>query len=75
MKKIREYLNPSGLELHYKNDMLDVTLYDEIILLTDNEIILSKNNKQIVIKGCELTLLKLLDSEVLIKGEIKTIEL
>ena len=75
MKKIKEYLNPSSLELHYKNNMLDVTLYDEIILLTNEQIILSKDNNQIVIKGRELTLLKLLDSEVLIKGEIKTIEL
>ena len=75
MKKIKEYLNPSCLELHYKNNILDVTLDDEIILLTSDKIILSKDNKQIVIKGSELTLLKLLDSEVLIKGEIKTIEL
>ena len=75
MGKLREYLNSEKLELHYKNNMLDVTLYDEIILLTSDKIILSKDNKQIVIKGSELTLLKLLDSEVLIKGEIKTIEL
>ena len=55
--------------------MLNVVCYDEILLLTDEKIIISKDKKQIVIKGENLTLLKLLDNEVLIQGVIKVMEL
>ncbi len=75
MKKIKEYLNPNNLELHYKNSNLDVVCYDEILLLTDGKIIISKDNKEIIIKGESLSLVKLLDNEILIQGVIKTIEL
>ena len=75
MKRIKEYLNSNSLELHYKNFMLNVVCYDEILLLTDEKIIISKDKKQIVIKGENLTLLKLLDNEVLIQGVIKVMEL
>ena len=75
MKRIKEYLNSNSLELHYRNSMLNVVCYDEILLLTDEKIIISKDKKQIVIKGENLTLLKLLDNEVLIQGVIKVMEL
>ena len=75
MGKIKEYLNSSKLELIYKEDKLDVVNYSEIILLTTDKIILSKDSQNIIIKGIDLSLLKLLDNEVLIGGSIKSIEM
>ena len=43
MKRIKEYLNSNSLELHYKNSMLNVVCYDEILLLTDEKIDMGKN--------------------------------
>lgn len=75
MKKIKEFINSKQLRLNYIDNKLNVVNYDEIVLLTDEKIILTKNKKVIIIKGLNLTLLKLLEEEILINGSIKTIEL
>ena len=75
MKKIKEFINSKELRLNYIDNKLNVVNYDEIVLLTDEKIILTKDKKVIIIKGLNLTLLKLLEEEILINGSIKTIEL
>lgn len=75
MKKIKEFINSKQLRLNYIDNKLNVVNYDEIVLLTDEKIILTKDKKEIIIKGLNLTLLKLLEEEILINGSIKTIEL
>ena len=75
MKKIKEFINYKQLRLNYIDNKLNVVNYDEIVLLTDEKIILTKDKKVIIIKGLNLTLLKLLEEEILINGSIKTIEL
>jgi len=75
MKKIKEFLNPSDFRMNYQNNNLNILNYDEIILLTDTKILIKKDNKIITVSGYDLTLLKLLDFEILIHGNIKTIEL
>lgn len=75
MKKIKEFINPKDLRINYYNNKLNIVNYDELILLTEEEIIISKNNKTITVKGSDLSLLKLLENEILIGGFIKIIEL
>ncbi len=75
MKKIKEFINSKQLRLNYIDNKLNVVNYDEIVLLTAEKIILTKDKKIIIIKGLNLTLLKLLEEEILINGSIKTIEL
>ena len=75
MKRIKEYINSTELKMRYEGHYLNVVNYDEIVLLTSEKIILLKDKKTIIIKGNNLTLSKLLDLEVLINGEIKSIEL
>lgn len=75
MKKIKEFINSKQLRLNYIDNKLNIVNYDEIVLLTDEKIILTKDKKTIIIKGLNLTLLKLLEEEILINGSIKTIEL
>mgnify|MGYP004474606427 FL=1 len=73
--KIKEFVNPKNLKITYLDNKLNILNYDEIIILLDNKIILSKNNNIITRTGSNLSLLKLLDNEILIKGSIKNIEL
>ena len=75
MKKIKVFINSKKLRLNYIDNKLNVVNYDEIVLLTAEKIILTKDKKIIIIKGLNLTLLKLLEEEILINGSIKTIEL
>lgn len=72
---IREFINPKELKIIYFTNYINIINYDEIILLTENKILLSKDKKTITIKGNNLLLNKLLDKEILIHGNIKTIEL
>ena len=75
MNRIREYINPKGLEFHYKNNKLNIINYDKIVYLENDKIILLKDDKTITIKGDNLSLLKLLENEILIDGVIKQIDL
>ena len=75
MKKIKEFINSNKLKLNYIENKLNVVNYDEIVLLTEKKIILLKDTKTVTIKGENLTLLKLLEEEILINGSIQTIEL
>ena len=75
MNSIREYINSNKLKINYINNKLNIVNYDEIIILTESKIILLKDKHEIIVKGNNLTLLKLLDKEILIGGTIKIIEL
>ena len=75
MNRISEFINSNKLKINYVNDKLNIVNFNEILLLSDEKIILSKENKIITIKGNNLTLLKLLDNEILIDGCIKIIEM
>ncbi len=75
MKKIKEYLNSTKLKMNYEDNRLNIINYDEILLLTEAKIVILKDGNKITISGSNLSLLKLLDLEILIQGAIKTIEL
>ena len=75
MNKLKEFIKSNNLEFHYLNNKLNIINYDKIIFLGTSKIILLKSNKTISIMGNNLSLLKLLDSEILIDGIIKEIEL
>ena len=75
MNKLKEYINPKSLKINYINNQLNIVNFKEINLITDNKIILLTDNSTICIKGNNLSLLKLLDYEILISGNIKVIEL
>ena len=75
MNNLKEFINSKKLQINYINNQLNIVNYDEIVIITETKIILLKDKKTITIKGDSLTLLKLLDFELLIGGNIKIIEL
>lgn len=75
MKRIKEFLNNQELKITYFNNQVHVLNYKNILLLDEDKIILKKESGTITIKGSNLTLLKLLDEEILIQGQIKSIEM
>ena len=75
MNNLREFISSRKLKINYMENKLNIVNFDEILILTEDKIILLKDKETIVIKGSNLTLLKLMDSEILIGGFIKIIEL
>ena len=75
MNNLREFISSKKLKINYIENKLNIVNFDEIVILTDNKIILLKDKKMITIKGSDLNLLKLMESEILIGGLVKIIEL
>lgn len=71
---IRSYIFETDAKITITNNKLDITNYIDIGHFDSNKIIVKLNNKNIIIKGNDLVVSKLLDSEILITGEFKTLE-
>lgn len=72
--KISEYINDNKFRIILYEDKVNIINYKKIITLENNYISILTSNKKILIKGNNLVLNKLLDSEMLIKGNINSVE-
>lgn len=71
---ISNYINDKEFKFTVYDDKIHIINFNKIITLEDNHISLLSTNKKINIKGNNLVLKKLLDNELLIKGNISNIE-
>jgi len=71
---ISNYINDKEFRFTVYENKIHIINFNKIITLEDNYISLLSNNKRISIKGSNLVLVKLLDNELLIKGNITSIE-
>jgi len=71
---ISNYINDKEFRFTVYNNKIHIINFNKIITLEDNYISLLSNNKKINIKGSSLVLLKLVDNELLVKGNISNIE-
>lgn len=69
-----EYLLDSKFKIIITDSYINVINYKELISINSNNIILKYSNGSINIKGNDLLITKLLDEELLIKGNINNIE-
>lgn len=74
LKEINNYINDKSFKLNLYKDKLNIVNYKKILSLEDNYISILLDKEKMIIKGNNLTLVKILDNELLIKGEIKNIE-
>lgn len=75
IKNFRSYLLEDEFSLHLYKNKLNVINYSTIGHISDTEIIVYYDNGMIIIKGSNLSLLKMLEDELLISGTIKNVEL
>ena len=69
---IRNFIEDESFKIVIYNDLVDIINYKEIIDINDTSIkILS--NKEINVIGEKLRIIKLLDNEIVIKGNVKNI--
>lgn len=71
---ISNYINDNEFRFTVFNNKIHIINFNKIITLEDNYISLLSTNKRINIKGNKLILLKLIDDEMIIKGNISNIE-
>lgn len=71
---IREYIFDNKFQITYINKALDIVNYVNIISVDDNQIILKYEGGKLVVNGTNIIISKLLVNEILIKGNIISIE-
>ena len=68
------YINDKKFSMIYTNGGIDIVNYSQISRISDTEIVILNKQKKIVIVGKNLTITRLLEDEVLIKGKFEKIE-
>lgn len=74
ISKIRSYLLETEFSMHCYEEQIDIVNYSQISRISDTEIVILNKQKKIVIVGKNLTITRLLEDEVLIKGKFEKIE-
>lgn len=75
LKKIKDYVIDDKLRVNILENKINIVNYIDIVTIETERICVLSRTKKIIIKGKNLTLNKLLENEVLISGDIKSIEL
>ena len=71
---IRSYIAEDDIKITIINNKINITNYIDIGHFDNNKIVVKLKNKNIIIKGENLVVSKLLDSEILITGEFYNME-
>lgn len=70
--EIRNFIDDKSFKLILYNNLIDIINFKEIIDIKD-DLIKILSDKEITIKGKDLCVIKLLDNEILIRGNIESI--
>ena len=74
INKLSNYINDKEFKLTIYDNKIHIINFKRIITLEDNYISFLTNHKKIIIKGENLSLQKLIENEMLIKGIISNVE-
>lgn len=74
LEKISNYVNDKEFRLTLYNDKIHIINYKKIISLENNYLSILCLDKKVLVTGNNLILSKILDNELLIKGTINNIE-
>lgn len=75
INKFRSYILEDEFSMNVYKDKIDIINYTTIGQIDTNKMIIYYDGGTIIINGKNLTLLKMLDDEILISGLINNIEL
>lgn len=69
------YIKDERFSLFLIDNSLNIVNFERIVVLEDEKIVVIADNKKIIVRGKNLSINRLLDSEMLITGEFNSIEL
>ena len=73
--KFRSYLLEDNFSMNVLKNKVEIMNYKEVGHFDNNKIIIKYNDGEIVVKGNDLIISKLMEDCILIKGSISNIEL
>ena len=71
---IRSYILENDLKITIINNKINIVNYIDIGHFDSNKIIVKTDSKDIIVKGNDLVVSKLMNKEILITGDFKMIE-
>ncbi len=74
LNNLRNYINDNNWKIHIYDGNINIVNYIDVISLEDNRISIKYQNGTLIIKGNHLSINKMLDQEILITGDVKSIE-
>lgn len=74
LNNLRNYINDSSWKINIYNGKVNIVNYLDVVSLEDNRISVKYEQGMIVVKGDRLSVNKMLENEMLITGNIKSIE-
>lgn len=74
-KGITSYIKDNEFKINIFHNKINIVNYLEIVSLDENRVSIKYSEGNIIIKGQNLLVKKLLDQEILITGKIKLIEM
>ncbi|MBR1385959.1 MAG: hypothetical protein IJ568_03920 [Bacilli bacterium] len=75
LKSLNRFIKNNDYTINIWENNIDIINFSEILILEENKVVLLINNKRITIIGENLTINKLLDNEILLKGKLKSFEI
>ena len=75
INNFRSFLLEDNFEIHIYKNKIDILNYTSMGHFDSNKIIVRNDNGSTVINGNKLVVSKLMSDEILITGEVKSIEL
>ena len=73
MRNIKDYVRCEEFKMILKNNIIYIENFDDIGNISQKEIVIYNDNRKILIKGNNLSIDRLLNSEILIKGNYNNI--
>lgn len=74
INSIRSYILEDEFKITYLNNRVNIVNYLSIGSIDSNKVIIKYNNGIVSVKGSNLVLSKLMNSEILISGDIYSID-
>ena len=71
---IRSYILEDDLKITILNNKINIVNYKDIGHFDSNKIVVKVDNGEVIVKGSDLVVSKLLSSEILITGNFSNIE-
>ena len=72
--RLRNYINDDSWKINISKNQVDIVNYLDIILLEEEKILVKYREGIISVVGDRLSVNKMLDSEILITGNIRCVE-
>ncbi len=74
LKNIVQYVKNDDFYINIWKNKINIVNFKEIVVLEENKIVILSPYNKVIIKGSNLSINKLLDSEILITGTFTLIE-